>query len=303
MKKQTAIFTLIIVTIIWGGGFSAVRMSLDLGVTVGLTNVIRGFIFTLMVFICFPKQILSMKWKHMKLGLLAGLFNAGSFIFQTIGAEHTTLSNNAFLTTTNVVMTPFLAWIMLGNKPKKKNFIAVAICMLGTAVLAGIFQNTISFNIGDLFTLLCALCYAISIVLLSVQASDSHFASSAFMMGLTHFLSGLVYFVVTEKAYVPQIDWKLAVLPLLYLGVASSFLAQTMQVAAQKYLTPSTASLVMMLESIWGSLFSIMFGFENFTLNLLIGGGLIVASLIVSEVSFPLKNKVVSKQAVASQKI
>ncbi len=104
------------------------------------------------------------------------------------------------------------------------------------------------------------------------------------MMGLTHFLGGAAYFVFAEGAHIPALDWKIAILPVLYLGVCSSFIAQSIQVAAQRYVNPSTASLVLMFESVFGSIFSIMFGFEQFTWNLLIGGSLIVASLIISEV-------------------
>ena len=68
-----------------------------------------------------------------------------------------------------------------------------------------------------------------------------------------------------------------------------------MPVASQKYLTPSTVCLVMMMESIWGSFFSILFGFEKFTINLLIGGTLIIISLMVSELSFTPKNKIETK--------
>ena len=111
------------------------------------------------------------------------------------------------------------------------------------------------------------------------------------MVALTHFLGGAFYFVFIEGMQVPAINWKLAILPLIYLGVGSSFIAQSLQVASQKYVNPSTASLVLMFESVFGSIFSIMFGFEQFTLNLVVGGGLIVASLVISEVDFKVKAK------------
>ena len=38
MKKQTAILVMLLVTIIWGGGFVAIKIALDMGVTVGLMN-------------------------------------------------------------------------------------------------------------------------------------------------------------------------------------------------------------------------------------------------------------------------
>jgi len=291
MKKQTAILVMLLVTIIWGGGFVAIKIALDMGVTVGLMNMIRAAMFTVITLVFFHKHIFSMTKDEFKIGFLAGMANMMGFVLQSIGAQYTTLSNSAFLTTTNVVMIPFMAWIIMKRKPQPKNFVAVAICMVGTAVLAGVFQNGLSFNVGDLYSLACAFGFGLSIVFLAMQKSESHFAVGAFMVAVTHFLGGAFYFVFFEGMHMPDIDWKLAILPLIYLGVGSSFLAQSMQVAAQKYVNPSTASLVLMFESVFGSLFSILFGFEAFTVNLLIGGGLIVASLIISEVDFKLPKK------------
>lgn len=291
MKKQTAILVMLLVTIIWGGGFVAIKIALDMGVTVGLMNMIRAAMFTAIILVLFHKHIFSMTKDEFKIGLLAGTANMMGFVLQSIGAQYTTLSNSAFLTTTNVVMIPFMAWIIMKRKPQPKNFVAVAICMVGTAVLAGVFQNGLSFNVGDLYSLACAFGFGLSIVFLAMQKSESHFAVGAFMVAVTHFLGGAFYFVFFEGMHMPQIDWKFAILPLIYLGVGSSFLAQSLQVAAQKYVNPSTASLVLMFESVFGSLFSILFGFEKFTLNLLIGGSLIVASLVVSEIDFKTMKK------------
>ena len=277
---------MLLVTVIWGGGFVAIKIALDMGVTVGLMNMIRAAMFTVIVFALFHKHILNMTKDEFKIGFLAGMANMLGFVLQSIGAQYTTLSNSAFLTTTNVVMIPFMAWIITKRKPLPKNFVAVAVCMVGTAVLAGVFKSELSFNIGDIYSLACAVGFGLSIVFLSMQKSESHFAVGAFMVAITHFLGGAFYFVFFEGMYMPDINWKLAILPLIYLGVCSSFLAQSLQVAAQKYVNPSTASLVLMFESVFGSIFSIMFGFEKFTLSLLIGGSLIVASLVISEVDF-----------------
>ncbi|MBQ8733862.1 MAG: DMT family transporter, partial [Anaerotignum sp.] len=290
-----AILIMLLVTVSWGGGFVAIKMGIDLGVPVGLMNMIRAAIFTVLILILFHKHIFNMKKDEFKIGFLAGTANMMGFLLQSIGAQYTTVSNSAFLTTTNVVMIPFMAWVIMKRKPQPKNFVAVAICMVGTAVLAGVFRNGLSFNIGDIYSLACAFAFGLSIVFLAMQKSESHFAVGAFMIAVTHFMGGALYFIFAEGMTVPHIDWKMAVLPLIYLGAGSSFLAQSLQVAAQKHVNPSTASLVPMFESVFGSIFSIMFGFETFTLNLLVGGSLIVASLVVSEVdlkSFAKKNKV-----------
>lgn len=284
MKKQTAILLLVIVTVIWGGGFVAIKLSLDSGVSAGMLNMIRGFIFTVIVFAIFPGQVLGMSKAQLKNGLLVGLFNCIGFVLQAIGALYTTPSNSSFLTTTNVVMVPFLAWILYKNKPKPRNIVAVFICMAGMAVLTDIVNVGLRLNIGDVYTIAGALGFGLSIVLLAKQPEGGHFAAGAFLLGLTLFLGGAFYMVVFENASFAAVNWKEAILPILYLSIGSNFIAQSMQIVAQRHLSASTASLVMMLEGVFGSVFSILFGFEKFTLGLLTGGGLILASLIISEV-------------------
>lgn len=284
MRKHTAILLLVIVTIIWGGGFVAIKLSLDAGVSAGMLNMIRGLIFTVLVFAIFPRQVLTMTRGQLINGLLVGLFNFIGFILQAVGAMYTTPSNSSFLTTTNVVMVPFLAWILYKNKPKPRNIVAVFVCMAGMAVLTDIVNVGLRLNIGDIYTIAGALGFGLSIVLLAKQPEGGHFAAGAFLLGLTLFLGGAFYMIFFENASFAAVDWKSAVLPIIYLSVGSNFIAQSMQIVAQRHLSASTASLVMMLEGVFGSVFSILFGFEKFTIGLLTGGGLIFISLIISEV-------------------
>lgn len=293
MKKQTAIFLLIVVTVIWGGGFVAVKQTLDLGVTAGMLNTLRGRIFAALVFACFPRAVLNMSSRAFKTGLLAGTFNFLGFLFQAVGAGYTAPSNSSFLTTTNVVMVPFLAWAVLKTPPKKRNLAAVAVCMAGMAVLTGIISSGFVLNIGDVYTVAGAFFFALSIVLLARQPAGGHFAQSAFLMGLTLFAGSLLYAVFIERADFAACDWNSAIWPILYLAVGSNFIAQSLQIIAQKHLSASTASLIMMLEGVFGSVFSILFGYEKFTVNLLVGGSLILCSLFLSEV--PVKSKTVNK--------
>ncbi len=291
MKKQTAALLLLIATIIWGGGFVATKIILDTGFSPGLLNIVRGFIFSLLVFSFFPKQVINMSKEQFKTGALIGIFNFGGFLFQTIGAQYTAPSSSSFLTTTNVVMVPLIAWVMHKNRPKLKVFIAVGICLLGMAILSGIFNSNFIVNIGDLYTLVCAFLFALSIVMLAKPPEGGHFAAGAFLLGASLFIGSIIYYFIFEGASVSDIDYKTVILPILYLGVGSSFIAQTLQVMAQKYVSASTASLILLLEGVFGSLFSILFGFEEFTLNLAIGGSLILISLILSEINMPVLKK------------
>ena len=141
MKKSTAILMLIIVTVIWGGGFIGIKMALDGGMTAGTLNMARGFIFTAIVFGAFHQHILNMSKAELLNGILVGTFNALGFITQAVGALYTTPSNSSFLTTTNVVMVPFMAWAIFKVRPKLRNLVAVAVCMAGMGVLTGAFET------------------------------------------------------------------------------------------------------------------------------------------------------------------
>ena len=286
MKKSTAILMLIIVTVIWGGGFIGIKIALDLGMSAGLLNMCRGLIFSVIVFSAFPKQVLSMTKDEFKNGILVGTFNALGFVTQAVGALYTTPSNSSFLTTTNVVMVPFMAWAIFKIRPKLRNLIAVVVCMAGMGVLTGAFETEFILNIGDVWTVLGALFFGLSIVFLAKQPEGGHFSTGAFMMGITLFAAGVVYMVFFEEVNFAMVSWTKVILPILYLAVGSNFVAQSMQIVAQRYLSASTACLILMLEGVFGAIFSVMFGYEPFTMNLLVGGALIVCSLILSEIQF-----------------
>lgn len=291
MKKSTAILMLIVVTVIWGGGFIGIKMALDGGMTAGTLNMARGFIFTAIVFGAFHQHILSMSKDELINGILVGTFNALGFITQAIGALYTTPSNSSFLTTTNVVMVPFMAWAIFKVRPKMRNLIAVVVCMAGMGVLTGAFETEFVLNIGDLYTVIGALFFGLSIVFLAKQPEGGHFSTGAFMMGITLFMAGAVYTVFFEDISLAAIPWTKVILPVLYLAVGSNFVAQSMQIVAQRYLSASTACLILMLEGVFGSVFSVLFEYEPFTVNLLVGGGLIVCSLILSEIQIVKKKE------------
>ena len=247
-------------------------------------------------YICWSFVLLSgfsfaMARKPWKNGLLVGTFNFLGFILQAIGAIYTTPSNSSFLTTTNVVMVPFLAWALYKVRPKMRNLLAVVVCMCGMAVLTGALNTRFVLNIGDRYTIAGAFFFAMSIVLLAKQPAGGHFARGAFLLGFTLFAGSRIYAFAIEGVNIAACDWNRAIWPILYLAVGSNFVAQSLQIIAQKHLSASTASLVMMLEGVFGSAFSIMFGYENFTLNLLVGGALILCSLVLSEIQIVKKKK------------
>lgn len=287
MRKSTANLLLLLIAVFWGSGFIVVKICLDLGISAGLVNVFRGGIFAVLSLIFFGKHIFKMDRRDLLVGTIAGICNFGGMFLQTVGVQYTTPSNNAFFVSTYVVMVPFLAWFMAGKKPAGRNFLSIAVCLVGMVILSGIFYSSFTFNLGDIFSLCSALLYGITIVYLGYHTKEIHFSAVAFMLGAVQAVGGLGYCLVTGDFAAPGTDWVTAIWPLLYLGVVCSFVAQTIQVAAQRHTSATSAGLIMMLEGFFGSVISVLIGFEPLSAQLLIGGALIMLSIVFAEADLP----------------
>lgn len=283
MTKSMANMLLLLTAVFWGSGVVVTKIALDAGVSAGFLNFFRGFLFMVLVFLFFHKQILKMTAKDGKRGLIAGMLNFGGYITQTIGVMYTTPSNNAFISGTYVVLVPFVAWMIYSKKIQGKSLVSVACCLLGMIVLTGLFHDGMSINIGDAYTLASAFFYAGSIVYLSYGTGTTDVSVVAFMLGAVQAAGGLIFFLTAENGQLTRVDWPVAMVSLLYMGIICSFAGQTLQVLAQKHTSATSAGLIMMLEGVFGSLFSVAFGFETFSTKLAIGGMLIMVSIIIME--------------------
>jgi drug/metabolite transporter (DMT)-like permease len=101
---------LLLVALIWGSGFSVVQISLDAGL--GPMELLLGpfLVACVLMGAACRRQLKGLNRKQIFHGVTAGVILFLAFLAQTWGIRYTTPSNNAFLTSTGVVMVPFLAW-------------------------------------------------------------------------------------------------------------------------------------------------------------------------------------------------
>lgn len=171
---------------------------------------------------------------------------------------------------------------------------SISFCLLGMTILTGIVNEALTINIGDVYSFICAMFYAGSIVYLSYGARSTDVSIVTFMLAVIQAIGGLIFFLSAERGQLADVNWSVAILPLLYIGILCSFVGQTVQVLAQKHTSATSAGLIMMLEGVFGSIFSVVFGFEAFTMKLVVGGMLIMLSILLMEVDVKhmmIKNK------------
>lgn len=286
LSKTQANLVLTLTAIIWGSGYIFTKMATNAAMPAGLINAFRGLIFALLVYIFFRKTVRKMNRREFVVGLTAGVINLIAYQLQTISMQYTTPADNAFLTATYIVMIPFIVWLVFREAPAPKSYIAIIICMFGVMVLTGVVSHGFHFQFGDMLVLLSALFYAIQIVYFSSTAATISPWITAFMLGMVQGFGGLLISVLTETHAYAAIDWRAGLLPVIILGVLSSFGAQSLQLIGQKFTDPTPAGLIMMTESVFGSIFSVMFGFEKFTANLLIGGLIILVAIVLMQIDF-----------------
>lgn len=280
MKKYLAITGLVTVTIIWGGGFVASDMALE-SLRPFQIMAIRFLMASALMGAASIRELKGINFKELQAGILMGTALFVGFAFQIVGLQYTTPSKNAFLTALNVVMVPFISFILLRKKISRKSIAGAAMAIVGVGLLS--LEKNMSLSMGDALTLVCAVGFAFQIFFTSEFVKKYRAVVLNFIQMLTAvLLSAICLFLFGETDFhvTPQ-GW----LSVLYLGVVSTALCYLLQTASQKYVDETKAAIILSMESVFGTLFSILILHEQVTLRMVCGCVIILAAVIVSNLA------------------
>lgn len=277
-KNLIADISLFLVAIIWGSGFAVNKNALNYTSPVYIL-ILRFTLSSILMGIIFYKRMLKAKKKDFLAGGIIGIFLFFAFISQTVGLQYTTASKQAFITASNVVMVPFIFWAISKNRPDIYEIVAAILCFIGIGVLS--LEGSLSIGLGDGLTFICAIFFAFHIISIGIYSKrHDPIVLSVIQFGVAAILSILVGFVF--KVEFAPITREIAV-PIFYLAIANTIIAFGIQNVAQRYTTSTHAAIILSLESVFGSLFSILFLKENITFRLLFGCVIIFLSIITAE--------------------
>jgi len=285
MKKWLAIGALILVTVIWGGGFVASDIALESMKPFQIMMVRFLLASVLMGVISRGQRKSEEKLKDrigaIKAGVLMGVTLFMGFAFQIIGLQYTTPSKNAFLTALNVVIVPFISFVILKKKIGAKGIIGAVMSVLGVALLS--LNGNFTVSLGDGLTLFCAVGFAFQIFFTS-EFVKKYPASvlNTVQMFTAFVLSAISLMIFGENDFqVTTQGW----LSALYLGVVSTTICYLLQTACQKYIDETKAAIILSMESVFGTIFSILILHEVVTIRMVIGCAVILAAVIISNMS------------------
>jgi len=277
-KAAIADLALLMVAIVWGSGFIVTKNALD---NIGpyyllfFRFIVASSLLALITF----KKLKNASKQDIKAGIIIGLFLFAGFATQTVGLQYTEAGKQAFITSTNVVMVPFIYWAISKKRPDKFEVFAAILCFIGIGILS--LNSDFSINIGDLLTLICAVLFACHISSTGYFAKElDPYVISVVQMATAAILS-LIFALIFEGTNFP-LEGK-TLIPILYLALFSTMAAFLIQTVAQKYTSSTHAAIILSLEAVFGSTFAIIFLKEAVTIKYFIGCMAILISVITAE--------------------
>jgi drug/metabolite transporter (DMT)-like permease len=282
---------LILITLVWGGGFVVVKDSVNTVPPIYMIAV-RFTIASVLLAAVFWKNLTRMNSVTLRRGALLGVFLFLSYAFQTIGVIYTTAGKNAFLTTIYVILVPLIVWVFTRKPPGLHVFVAAVVAIFGIGLLS--LDDDLYINIGDVLTLICGLFFALHIFFIARFTQDSDedpivltVLQMFFTAALSWIFAPLYDGPFPHAAFLTQ----RSLLSILYLAIFPSSIAFLLQNVCQKYLKPTTASLLLSLESVFGAVASVIFLHEVMSGRMIFGCALLFSAILMSEIKLTRRRK------------
>ena len=214
-------------------------------------------------------------------GVLCGLALGVASSLQQIGIQFTTVGKAGFLTALYIVIVPLLG-LLLKKRVALPVWVSVVIAAAGTYLLS--IQEDFTIAVGDLFVILCAVCFSVHILLVDrFSPSVNGVELSCIQFLVAGVFSTIVAFLV-ETPNVQDIlrSWG----PILYTGLISSGVGYTLQILGQKDTPPAVASLIMSLESVFAALSGWLLLGQGMTGREAVGCALVFAAVVLAQIPF-----------------
>lgn len=224
-----------------------------------------------------PRSVFRLSRDQVRRAALLGLLYGAAQLAQTAGLARTPASVSGFITGMYVVATPLLSALMLRRRISGLTWVAVGLAVAGLAVLT---LSGLSIGYPEALTLLSAILYALHIVALG-EWTTPHDAlgMSIVQMLVIAALCGVAASPSGIRLPGSAADW----VSLLYMAIFAGALALLGQTWAQAHLDSTRSAIIMSMEPVFAAVFAVLLGGESVTWRMLIGGGLVVAAMLLVE--------------------
>lgn len=288
-KNAVVYLGLLCMVSIWGSNFLIAKYALSSfrPMTIASFRIIFATIAFFIVWLLTRGSERISARDHVRIALCAFtgvLLNQILFIF---GLNYTTPAHAALMVGTIPIFVFIFAGKFLKEGLLNRKGSGILISFAGVAILTRIWEGSFhsSHILGDLLILTNAIAFAIYTVLgkpivskyRPINVTAVVYFYSLFMMVpfYPHSLKDIPFSAIPLSAYVA----------LAFVVIFSTFVAYIIYYWALSRIEASKAATIIYMQPLIATFLSLMFGFESFSLNLLIGGAFIIGGVILTESS------------------
>jgi len=299
INRRLALTALLLVTLLWAGGFLWTKQALDVGehylgrgldansAVVGLFMLIRFGAAVCLLPLVLPRVVRSLgpsEW--IAGGYLAALLGIG-FVLQTVGLQDLNPAVSAFLTSLMVIFTALLGRVFFKHKLRPSLIFGVALATIGAGFISG--PPQLHFGWPEWLTVGGAFIFAANILAVDhyTKKLDALKLTWTSLVWMTAIALAVLGFGILQS--VNQIAlFQLAVDPgfLIPTGLCAVFatvLAFSLMNRFQKSVSPVRAAILYSLEPVWTTGLMLVLGWSGLNGWVVFGGGALLAGNLVAE--------------------
>jgi len=287
MSKSMSLFSALFCTFIWGTTFIAQDTGMDkIGpLTFNATRFFVGFLSIVPFALLIEKKKISLEINKNKKLFFKLLFWIGLFLFlgtflQQAALLYTDVANAAFFTIFYVPMVPIILFFIYSKSIHWSIWPSVLFCVFGVYLLSDFSDATI--RLGDGLVILCALFWALHIIFIGNFAKSFDLplffgAMQALVVSFFSFIFAIFFETITFANILNES------ISIIYAGVLSGGIAFTLQIYAQKNISPAPAGIIFSLEGVFATIAAWIILNQVLGLDNIIGCVLILSAVLFSQ--------------------
>lgn len=260
-------------TAVWGWTFVLVKDAVTQYPTLGFLQLRFILAAVVMVAVVHKRPTRRELWT----GAIAGAILAGGYLFQTVGLTMTSPGNAGLITGLFVVFTPLIDRVF-GVAIHRRTLVAVVIALAGTVLLTG---GPGAMGLGDALVLVCAVLYALHIVVLSRWSPGLRSAPLAMVQMATCAVIFSIGGTPTLHEWPSPSVWFAIVIT----GVFASAVAFYIQTWAQRHLDASRTALILATEPAWALVASVLLAGQRLDAVQAAGAALVLVAIVGHELA------------------
>nr|WP_276318804.1 DMT family transporter [Marinitoga lauensis] len=246
---------------------------------IGLSNVnpltyvfLRFLIATIFSFLLFKKG-------NFLYSFILGLVLSIGYITQIVGIKFTTATKAGFITSQYIILIPLFAYIIDREKINKYQGAGFVFSIIGSYFLSG---GIYGFNFGDLLMLICAISFALHIVLItkfSKKINEKDLLTYQFLtVTIISFLTSIIF-------KVPMNINIFSFITIVYSAFIGSIVVIYLQLKHQKNIGSNLTAILFLAQPIFSAILSLLLLNETFTTKQIFGAIILLFGIVVANLN------------------